>query len=196
MKASLPPVPASGSSFPVFVTLLASAVAFVLIGLGGLSMFVDFWPKPGEPAKEAPATAGEAPAAPGTTPSADGVVKLEIAADIAQIKFDRTELRAKAGSRISLHFRNPSPLQHNILFGKAGSLTELVNLANALLTDPNAMANGFIPKSDLIFAHSKLLNPGQDETFEFDAPAEPGEYPFLCSFPGHPMLMQGKLILE
>jgi azurin len=31
---------------------------------------------------------------------------------------------------------------------------------------------------------------------EFDAPAEPGLYPYLCTFPGHGMLMNGIMTVE
>ena len=31
------------------------------------------------------------------------------------------------------------------------------------------------------------------ETIEFTAPAEPGDYPYICTFPGHWRLMNGVL---
>jgi uncharacterized cupredoxin-like copper-binding protein len=37
---------------------------------------------------------------------------------------------------------------------------------------------------DKVFAHTDLAGPGQMVAVEFTAPA-PGEYPFLCNFPGH-----------
>ena len=36
-----------------------------------------------------------------------------------------------------------------------------------------------------MLAHSKLLGPGESETVTFNAPFVPGEYLYLCSFPGH-----------
>jgi len=33
-------------------------------------------------------------------------------------------------------------------------------------------------------------------TISFRAPAEPGRYPYLCTFPGHWMIMNGDLIVE
>ena len=50
-----------------------------------------------------------------------------------------------------------------------------------------AAATDYIPAAlaDQIIAHTKLLGPKQSEEVSFKAPAEAGEYHFLCSFPGH-----------
>jgi azurin len=69
-------------------------------------------------------------------------------------------------------------------------------LANAMLTDPQAMAKHYVPESPDILFHTKLVQPGQVESIEFDAPAEPGDYPYLCTFPGHWLLMQGVMKVE
>ena len=57
-------------------------------------------------------------------------------------------------------------------------------LPNYLPDDPGA-----------VLAHTKLLGGGETDTVEFSAPAQAGEYPFLCTFPGHVALMRGKLIV-
>ena len=48
---------------------------------------------------------------------------------------------------------------------------------------------------DKFIAHTKMLGGGESDTIEFDAPA-PGTYTFMCTFPGHYALMQGKFIVE
>ena len=55
----------------------------------------------------------------------------------------------------------------------------------------NGFKVGFVPKSDLILAATKLLNHKESQLIEFTAPKEPGDYDFLCTFPGHWMLMRG-----
>ena len=61
--------------------------------------------------------------------------------------------------------------------------------------DPNAMQKGYIPESEDIFAHSKLIQPNQAEVMEFTAPAA-GTYDYLCTFPGHWILMKGVMTVE
>ncbi|HCY59001.1 MAG TPA: hypothetical protein DHU78_09145, partial [Opitutae bacterium] len=40
---------------------------------------------------------------------------------------------------------------------------------------------------------SKLLNSGEEEVINFKSPAKPGDYPYVCTFPGHHILMRGNL---
>ncbi|MEO1834355.1 MAG: hypothetical protein ABGZ49_02580, partial [Akkermansiaceae bacterium] len=49
----------------------------------------------------------------------------------------------------------------------------------------------WIPKDDRIIAHSKLLDYNQKEILEFKAPEKPGDYEFVCTFPGHHIIMRG-----
>jgi azurin len=41
-----------------------------------------------------------------------------------------------------------------------------------------------------------LLDHGTSETLRFEAPETPGAYPFLCTFPGHWILMKGEMIVK
>ncbi|MFV1994383.1 MAG: plastocyanin/azurin family copper-binding protein, partial [Verrucomicrobiales bacterium] len=76
-----------------------------------------------------------------------------------------------------------------------GKLEAVGNPANGMMADPQGMAKGYIPESEDILWHTKLLQPKQVDTIEFIAPA-PGEYPYLCTFPGHWMLMRGVMTVE
>ena len=40
---------------------------------------------------------------------------------------------------------------------------------------------------------TSLVQPGQSVTVQFRAPSEPGDYPFVCTFPGHWRVMNGVL---
>ena len=51
----------------------------------------------------------------------------------------------------------------------------------------------FIPKSNDILHHTKMLDRGETEVLEFTAPNEPGDYEYVCTFPGHSILMRGIL---
>jgi len=110
--------------------------------------------------------------------------------------YDKTELSVKAGQKVKLTLNNTgsiAPQPHNFLLVKPGKLDAVGALANAMLADPQGMAKSYIPeaaKPDLL-ANTKLVQPNQTETIEFTAPAEEGDYPYLCTFPGHWLLMKG-----
>jgi putative heme-binding domain-containing protein len=50
-----------------------------------------------------------------------------------------------------------------------------------------------VPASSKLLYVTKLIAPGQKGRLTFDAPKELGEYPFVCTFPGHWRRMSGIL---
>ena len=51
----------------------------------------------------------------------------------------------------------------------------------------------YVPPSDDVLYHTALLEPRKSESIYFVAPDAPGEYPFVCTFPGHYVTMQGTM---
>jgi azurin len=51
----------------------------------------------------------------------------------------------------------------------------------------------YVPRSDDVLYHTALLEPQKSETIYFQAPATPGEYSYVCTFPGHYITMQGTM---
>ena len=164
------------------------------------------------PAAEAPAAAAPAaPAAPGaapTTASAAAAPAAAASADVAEVTikpdlsnplaYDTKEFKVKAGQKVKLTFNNTHPAvpqPHNIVIAKAGAKDKLLGLAMQMAAAPDGMAKGFIPDSPDILFHTKLLQPNTTETLEFTAPAA-GDYPYLCTFPGHGILMNGVMKVE
>lgn len=110
--------------------------------------------------------------------------------------YDTTAFSASPGQPVRLILSNPDVTQHNLVIGTPGSLEELGMAGNEMAKDPGGLAKGFIPKSDKILHHTKLLEHGNSETLRFTAPETPGVYPFLCTFPGHWILMKGEMTVE
>jgi azurin len=54
----------------------------------------------------------------------------------------------------------------------------------------------FIPESDAILVSTKLVDHGKEQVLEFAAPSEPGAYPFVCTFPGHHLVMRGTMVVN
>ncbi len=110
--------------------------------------------------------------------------------------YEKTELTVKAGQKVKLTLNNTGgilPQPHNFLLLKPGKLDAVGALANAMLADPQGMAKSYIPEAAKpdILANTKLVQPNSSETIEFTAPADAGDYPYICTFPGHWMLMRG-----
>ncbi len=112
-----------------------------------------------------------------------------------QMRFNLSEITVSEGDTVVLTLKHVGKLPkaamgHNwVLLAKG---TEIKSFATSAL---QARDNEYIPKSDNIIAHTALLGGGEETTIEFVAPAA-GEYDFICSFPGHYALMNGKFIVK
>ena len=126
---------------------------------------------------------------------AGDVTKLMLGVVPNVMKYDKAELTVKAGAKVMLLFKNEKcALQHNFLLLKPGTKDAVGALADKMLTDPQALAKQYIPESaDILVKGHKLIGIGQSDLIEFTAPAEPGDYPYICTFPGHWRLMNGVL---
>jgi azurin len=184
-----------GAGFAVFSLVAGSALIYggIVIRNGG-----DTAPAKVEaPAAPAPAAGAAADASPAAAAAATDVAEVLIKPDPANpMAFDIKSFSVKAGQTVKLTFDNasPLPLPHNWILGKIGSKDALIAAANAMMAAP--IEKGYIPEVPEVLFHTKLLQPGQSETLEFTAPGEAGDYPYICSFPGHSMLMNGVMKVE
>lgn len=138
------------------------------------------------PAYAAQAQAGaDDPAS--NTPSAR--IELKAVKDIMQ--YDKKLVTVPAGKRITLVFENPDGMQHNLLIIQPGTLEIVGKAADDMLRSSEAYEKQYIPSIPEVLHHTTLVNPGESFTLEFTAPTEPGDYPYLCTFPGHWRGMNG-----
>jgi len=120
-----------------------------------------------------------------------GVAKITISCVRERMLYNVTEFSVKPGQPVSLVFANPDATAHNLAICKPGSSEEIGMAGNEMAKDPEGIKKDFIPPTDKILWHTKLLNPNSAETLRFKAPSEPGDYPYLCTFPGHWIIMHG-----
>ncbi|MEJ7681873.1 MAG: plastocyanin/azurin family copper-binding protein [Segetibacter sp.] len=57
--------------------------------------------------------------------------------------------------------------------------------------DPNGTKLNYVPRMPEVLQATPLVNPGGKFTLTFTVPKCPGDYPFVCTFPGHWRIMQG-----
>lgn len=102
------------------------------------------------------------------------------------LKFDKEKLTAKAGSAVTVCFKNISTVnQHNWVLVKQGT-KDTVAVAGIA-----AAATGYVPVSPDVLAKTALVNAGQNGVATFTAPAA-GKYQYVCTFPGHNATMFGE----
>jgi len=115
-----------------------------------------------------------------------------------RMHFSVEQMTATAGQPLKILFTNADATDHNMVFVKPGALAEVGMAANEMAKDPKNANSDFIPesKSHLILHASPMIGPTRKSrvhVFRFRAPAEPGVYPYVCTFPGHWVVMKGFL---
>lgn len=105
------------------------------------------------------------------------------------LKFDKNELSVKAGSKVSLVFNNNDDMLHNVVFTVPEAGEKVGEAALALGLKGGDLS--YVPAIDEVLFHSRIIQPGESETIFFKAPEKPGNYPFICTFPGHHLFMKG-----
>jgi azurin len=107
------------------------------------------------------------------------------------LKFDTPEIQVKAGSRVKWVFNNNDDMLHNCVIVKPNTSNAVGEAAIKLGLKAADMQ--YVPKSGNVLYHTNILQPETSETLYFVAPSQPGEYSYVCTFPGHHTLMVGKL---
>jgi azurin len=152
--------------------------------------------RPGELAAHVALASAPAPAT-GTLPEAavraapDVVIRLTVTP--GEMKFDKSELNVAPGQLVEIVFTNPDTMQHNFLLGQQNSLNAIGTAADELARTPNGPAQQYVPQIPQVLFFTKLVEPGETVTVQFKAPAEAGQYPYVCTFPGHWRIMNGIL---
>lgn len=110
---------------------------------------------------------------------------------IEGLKYSIASFDVKAGARVRLDFANESDMLHNVVIVKPGSAARVADAALKLGLDGTRLH--FVPPSGDVLFNTALLAPQQSESIYFEAPSAPGDYLFLCTFPGHSSTMQGTM---
>lgn len=119
--------------------------------------------------------------------------------DLIRYNIDRFTVAAGQMVRITLNHVGSLPAQamgHNVVVLQIGE--DIFEFGADVGQQGGSASNDFVPEPlrDRVIAFTAMIGGGESATVEFQAPQEPGEYPFLCSFPGHFGQMNGIMVVE
>lgn len=114
------------------------------------------------------------------------------------MRFSPARFSVRTGDTITLTLHNigqmpKESMGHNLAILKPG-----MNINAFAAAAVRHAAQLYIPPeyADQVVAATGVLGPGEKEVITFTAPATPGEYPFVCSFPGHTQAgMRGVMVV-
>ncbi len=108
-----------------------------------------------------------------------------------EMRYDKKEFTVTAGRTIEIVLENPDAMQHNLVIGKPNSMDNIGAAADKLITAKDGADKGYVPAIPQVIAATPLVNPDQTYRLRFTAPVTIGDYPFVCTFPGHWRIMNG-----
>lgn len=112
-----------------------------------------------------------------------------------EMRYDKTFFAVEAGRPVQVVLENEDLMPHNLVITKTGQLQQVATAGAGLGTTPGLDGKLYVPNSpDVLFA-TTMVNAGQRELLTFTAPTEPGEYPYVCTFPRHWMRMYGVMVV-
>ncbi len=116
------------------------------------------------------------------------------------MRYTKEQFAVKTGQPVKIVFTNPDATDHNLVIVRPGALAEVGIAANEMAKDPKNANSDFIPKSKrrLILHASKMIGPtrkSQVHVLRFTAPTKAGIYPYVCTFPGHWVVMKGVMVV-
>ncbi|MBK8504906.1 MAG: hypothetical protein IPL46_23440 [Saprospiraceae bacterium] len=119
----------------------------------------------------------------------DQVIEMQPVPD--QMRYDKEELSFTTGERIKIIFKNTDGMQHNLLIGSPGSLEMIGKAADGMAQSAIGVEREYVPELTVVLASAGLLDPGETQEIVWQVPDEPGDYIFVCTFPGHWRTMNG-----
>ncbi len=108
-----------------------------------------------------------------------------------EMKYDLKSFTVEAGKPVEIVFENPDFMQHNLVIAQIGALQTVGKAADKLASDPKGAERQYVPDIPEVLFATKLINPQKTEKLLFIAPQQTGDYPYVCTFPGHWTIMNG-----
>ncbi|WP_160168351.1 c-type cytochrome [Novipirellula maiorica] len=112
-----------------------------------------------------------------------------------EMRYDIPYFAVEAGRPVQIVLENHDLMPHNLVVTAPGALKEVAQ-AGAVVGSAGGWKDlPFVPALDSVLAASEMVQPDQLDRITFDAPTEPGEYPYVCTFPQHWYRMYGVMVV-
>ncbi len=112
-----------------------------------------------------------------------------------EMRYDVPYFAVEAGRPVQVILQNDDLMPHNLVVAMPDSLKEVADLGLAAGPDGGLDGKQYVPDSEKVLFATHMVQPHKQERLTFTAPTEPGEYPYVCTFPRHWMRMYGVMVV-
>lgn len=112
-----------------------------------------------------------------------------------EMRYDTPYFAVEAGRPVQLVLRNEDLMPHNLVITVPGAMREVAELAATLPPTVDKQGRQYVPDTPQLLHAMRMVPPQGQDVLTFTAPTEPGEYPYVCTFPRHWMRMYGVMVV-
>ena len=112
------------------------------------------------------------------------------------LKYSKKIIEAKSNEALVMILKNIDAMPHNLVIVQPGSTKMVGEASFKMISDPKAGEKNYAPDMNEVLHVIPVIEPGKTHSLHFRAPKKPGDYPYICTFPGHWMAMQGILRIK
>lgn len=111
-----------------------------------------------------------------------------------EMRYDVPYFAVEAGRPVQILLENHDLMPHNLVVTQPGAL-KAVAMAGQAAGPKGTGGLPYVPDSPNVIAASEMVAPDGSTRITLDAPTEPGEYPYVCTFPQHWYRMYGVMVV-
>ena len=112
-----------------------------------------------------------------------------------EMRYDTPYFAVEAGRSVQVVLQNEDLMPHNFVITAPDALQEVSLLGATLPQGQGTDAKQYVPDMPQVLFATDMVPARQQARLTFTAPTEPGEYPFVCTFPRHWMRMYGVMVV-
>ncbi len=112
-----------------------------------------------------------------------------------EMRYDTPYFAVEAGKSVQIVLENHDLMPHNLVITTPGSLKEVAQLGLAAGPEGGWKGLAYVPESDKVLHATEMVAAEKQTRLTFTAPTQPGEYPYVCTFPQHWYRMYGVMVV-
>ncbi|MDA7909088.1 c-type cytochrome, partial [bacterium] len=112
-----------------------------------------------------------------------------------EMRYDVPWFAVQAGTDIQIILKNEDLMAHNLVITMPEALQTVALQAAAEGPTIGPSGKQYVPDSSDVLFGTEMVSAETQTRVTFRAPSTPGEYPYVCTFPGHWMRMYGVMVV-
>lgn len=112
-----------------------------------------------------------------------------------QMQYDTKYFVVQAGKPVEVTLENADAMPHNLVITTPGAMQGVAVQAGSMPPPTDDSKKAYIPDNPKVLDSLSMVQPEESATMTFTAPKAPGEYDFVCTFPGHWVRMYGVMLV-